>query len=351
MVFALIDAATTGVPNLNSSLTTYRRNRDGRGAWKQLLKQHCGESKWEDMVEASRKAIYHSTYTATNPNHTLELYTSKIRDAWNDWIDADDHIETSVPTEKEIVEACLRGIKCTNAEVCAAVAAIRTKDTPLAGNRLLYNFDDAAAYLISTCPVAMKKRDKATNVQISSVNVQSDDTSSGAVWKDVITSNGVKLKKPYGKSGVFLGWLPGPKYRKLTPEQHAERRAFRATDEGRTLTQKELLDRIKRKNQNQLKQNAGKKPKVENPEASIAATTVSAPSNLQEQIQIANMISQLNSLATPPTGSPMLPPPPPSYVSTGSTLTQSHVPYNQAMATAASIQAIMRQTPPNQSTK
>jgi hypothetical protein len=298
------------------------------------------------MVEASRKAIYHSTYTATNPNHTLELYTSKLRDAWNDWIDADDHIETSVPTEKEIVEACLRGIKCTNAEVCAAVAAIRTKDTHLAGNRLLYNFDDAAAYLISTCPVAMKKRDKATNVQISSVNVSNNE---GVIWKDVVTSNGVKLKKPYGKTGVYLGWINSKEeFRNLTPEQRAERKAFRATEEGRTLSTKELSNRKRRLNS--TRQNADKKPKT-SAEASVAVTTASAASHLQEQIQIANMISQAQSLPPPPTGSPMLPPPPPSYVSTGSTLTQSHVPYNQAMATAASIQAIMRQTQPNQSTK
>jgi len=341
-VFSFIDAATAGVPKLNASLASHRRTRDGRSAWMQLLRQHCGKAKWEDVVEASRAVIYESTYTATNPNHTLELYTSTRRDAWNAWIDAAHHITTQVPLEKELVRTYLKGINCSDAEVCAAVAVIKAKADH--GN-LLYNFEDAAAYLIPTCPVTKKKKTKASSVQISSVNVGCN-TPASVIWKDEVTSNGVKLKKPFGKTGVYLGWIPKDEFRLLTPEQHAERKAFGETEEGRTLSQKEHS--IRKKRRNPVRPNAAKKVKIEPNEASVAAASASVASTFQEQIQIANMISQAQSLPPPPQVTTV---PPPSYVSTGSTLTPSHVPYNQAMATAASIQAIMRQAQPNQSTK
>ena len=110
--------------------------------------------------------------------------------------------------------AYLKGIKCTNSNVCAAVALIKN-DRGVGG--MANNFELAAAYLIKECPVAEKLRNKSNlNATVSAADAGVEDM---VLDEPNVTSNGVNLRAPYGKTGVYMGWLRPKEFRKLTPEQ------------------------------------------------------------------------------------------------------------------------------------
>ena len=156
--------------------------------------------------------------------------------------------------------------------------------------------------------------------------------------KPKVTSNGVTLKSPIGKTGVYLGWISDPKvFRNLTPEQKAEREAFANTEEGRTLSLKEYNERQERKRKrNNRRGGKNKKLKEELDSAKAAIAKLEA---VNEQVQIASLLSGSSGGQT----TLSLPPPPPPPTRPPSV---SFAPGNQAMATAASIQSILRRSTP-----
>jgi len=321
-VFGLIDKATAGVPKLNASIANQRRARDGRGAWLSIKRQHCGDASYENLVEESKKTIDNSTYTGTSPHHTLEMYTNKRRSAWNDWIDASQNITTQVPLESELVASYLKGIKCTNPGVCAAVALIKN-DKGVDG--MANNFETAAAYLIKECPVAEKLRNKS-NINAT---VSATDGEDYSFEEQATTSNGVTLKSPIGKTGVYLGWISDPRvFRNLTPEQKAEREAFAKTEAGRTLSLKEYEERKRKRSS----RGGGKIKKLKSTIATLQGD-IEELNKRHEQVQIASLLSGGAPAAV--ASVPGLPPPPPPV---------SVAPGNQAMARAAAIQSILRRS-------
>ena len=60
----------------------------------------------------------------------------------------------------------------------------------------------------------------------------------------IVTSSGVRLKRPIGETGAHLGWIPDKRVlASLTDAQKAERAAWRETEEGRTLASAEYEER------------------------------------------------------------------------------------------------------------
>ena len=191
------------------------------------------------------------------------------------------------------------------------------------------NFETAAAYLIKECPVAAKLRNKSSiNAAVSAV-----DGGEYNFQEQAPTSNGVTLKHPIGKTGVYLGWISDPNVlRNLTPEQKAEREAFAQAEAGRALSSKEYNERKRRR----ASRGGGKIKKLKSKIATLEAT-VDEQSKRNEQVQIAALLSEGNSNTA--TAAPALPPPPPAALPVA--------PGNRAMAQAAAIQSILRRRNPS----
>ena len=201
-VFSLLDEATAGHSKLNSSINNQRRTRDGRQALLNIEAQHCDRAKWEELVRGAKRTIDTLVYNGSNPTFTLEHYTDKRRDAMNDWIDAEQCITTQVPLESELVTAYLEGVKSSNAEVRAAVAFIKNDTAGMASN-----FEDAASYIVPEFPVAKKLKNKTAGSRVSAIEA----SVSVAEAEPVVTYNdGVTMKLPIGKTGVYLGWISDP---------------------------------------------------------------------------------------------------------------------------------------------
>lgn len=216
----------------------------------------------------------------------------------------------------------------------------------------MYNFESAAAYLVSTCPVTKKKAQKGASAQIAAFDVEiaaavagapHDADPYGVIWKNEITSNGVRMKRPYCQSSVYLGWLKKDEYRKLTPEQHAKRKAFSQSPDGRTLATTELEQQQKRQS---TSRHGGQSKKIKE-ELDAAKASIAELTAHQEQYRIASFITQGGAglqLGLPPG---LLPPPPPYVLMSGSqggsSITPPSYAGNQAIATAASIQAFYRE--------
>ena len=123
-----------------------------------------------------------------------------------------EHVQYQLPNEHSRVGFLLEAIQCSDPELQAALASIKT-DNGLEGMR--NNFEATAAHLLPYDPVAKKRSSgqKRCSAQISSV---------------VDTSNATMKKPSIGKTGVHLRYYKTAEYRNLNREQKDELREWRS---------------------------------------------------------------------------------------------------------------------------
>jgi len=131
-----------------------------------------------------------------------------------------EHVTFQLPNQFTRVGYLLDGIQCSDAGLQAAMAFVRNDDR--APNGKMHNFEATAAYLLPYDPVMKKRATQGTKRGIGNIS----DVSAG---KEADISSATGSKKPaVGKTGVEFRFYKGPEYVKLTDEQKAELREYRA---------------------------------------------------------------------------------------------------------------------------
>ena len=210
-VYEHLEEATRNTPYA-ATIKPFEATKDGRGAYDALLKQHAGDDKWQTELKL-QETLMKTRKWKGNSNFSLERFIEQHRAAFISMQQCSNHIPYQLPNEQTRVRHLMEGIESNDAELQAALAAIKL-DTQGPGAKS-NNFENAVAFLLPTCPVA-KKRTKynSSNRSTYSANVSS-----------VKTDTKGKLSK--GKTGVELRFYKHQEYRALNDEQKEELRVWR----------------------------------------------------------------------------------------------------------------------------
>ena len=200
MVFEIIERATRGNPAFSGTITSFRRNKDGRGAYMAFQSQHAGKDVWERSIQAANFFLHNGKWNGVG-NIKFITHASKHRSMYIDLCEAAEHVDVECPNERSRVTWLLDSIDCKDADLLAAVAAIKQDE---AGKRSI--FEDAVTFIIPCCPVE-KKKVKRTHFNGT-----------------VAASNGLntKLKSGIGKTGVELRFHKHDEFWKLPEDQRQE---------------------------------------------------------------------------------------------------------------------------------
>jgi hypothetical protein len=205
-VFERLERATRGNANFSGTITSFRRTKNGRGAFKAYETQHAGKDVWESLIKKAETFIQNTKWNGLS-NIKFIAHAAKHRSSYIDMTEAKEHVAVECPNERSRVTYLLNSIESKDPDLLAAVAAIKQDE---AGKRS--HFEDAVAFIIPTCPVEAKHAKKAHfNASVSSTN-----------------GINAKLKSGIGKTGVELRFHKNKDFWALPEEQRQEVREYTA---------------------------------------------------------------------------------------------------------------------------
>ena len=207
-VFDDIEEATRG-SRYQSSITTFKRTKNGRGAFMALKDQFTGPAVWDKKKSTAMEFLQSCKFTGTT-NTTLEAFLGQHRSAYVTLQRCLENIRCQLPDERARVQYLLENIQVEDATCRAALSSIRLDDTPT-GTR--NNFEAAVAFLLPTDPVEMKKT--KSKRPLADVSAMTADEDSG----ELKVRNPSNLKNGRGLTGVEFRYYKPKEYLKLSNEQ------------------------------------------------------------------------------------------------------------------------------------
>ena len=205
-VYEMIEQAVRSTM-YSSTLSGFKRSKNGRGVWKAILAQHVGRDKWEKEAKKHRDFITGFKWKGST-NMTLESFINKHRIAHTRMLRCAENITLQTFEQRERVNFVLDGILTSDAGLQAAMAGVRA-DAPEDGTGKQDNFEAAASYIIPFDPVSKRRGTKRTNHEVA------------AATPDLSTNKGPK-------TGVELRFYKPSEYRCLSSEQKKELKELRS---------------------------------------------------------------------------------------------------------------------------
>ena len=203
LVYFALETALRGT-QYAASLKPYQKKKDGRGAYRAVMMQYCGEDKWDEELKRS-ETLLHTRVWKGNSNFNLEKFVSQHRNAYISMQQCAEHIPYQLPNDRTRVGYLIDAIQCSDPELQAAIAMVRQDNGE---NGKMNSFESCASYLIPRDPVN-KKRSAA---RMSTANVAGVETPAPKRQK----------KSGVGVTGVELRYHQKPEYAKLNKAQKAE---------------------------------------------------------------------------------------------------------------------------------
>ena len=206
-VYLAIATACRGT-TVESTVKTFSRTQDGRGAYFALIDHRAGESKYRLILKKRQNLL--SNIKWNGQSYSLEKHVSNHRQAVEDLRDCSNHITVSIPDPSQRVEFLIDSINCADPTLQAAIGLIRSNV-----NNMRTDFESAAnALLIEVDPFNRNRRSRQRpGAQISAI-----DYSAG--------------RGP--RTGVDLRWHPPQEFKSLSKEEKSELMEWQKTDEGKS---------------------------------------------------------------------------------------------------------------------
>ena len=287
-VYLKLEKACRGT-SVESTVKSFSRRQDGRGAYLALIDHHAGESKYRTIMKKRMNLLQNIKWNGRN--YSLEKHVSNHRQAVDDLNDCSNHITVSTPDQSQQVEYLIDSINCADSTLQASIGLIRSNV-----NNMREDFELAANALIEVDPYRRSQRQPTkTNAQISAV-----DFSGGR-----------------GDSGVDLRWHTPIEFKTLNQEQKDELVAWQKTSDGKQILQKSREDQKsnKRKSDKGFKGRSSENANVNKKRKQWLKGYVKKPAGLKHVMSVlakeestnAAFVASLNALNSPP---PQLPPAP-----------------------------------------
>ena len=220
-VFGKIEEAARGT-SVESTIKSFTRSKDGRGAFAALVANHAGEAKYRSIMKRRMNHLQNIKWNGRS--YPLESHVSNHRQAFDDLRDCAQHITVQVPTEPQRVEYLIDSIACSDSTLQAAIGLVRANT-----NQMRENFERAASSLIEVDPYRRSHRVTPSNNKTA--NVSAIDFSAGR-----------------GTTGVDLRWYPRKEFLNLPQNQKSELMEWMKTDSGRELVAKYRSERDRTQN-------------------------------------------------------------------------------------------------------
>ena len=224
-VYYYIEEATRGT-SYSASIKPYQRTKNGRASWLALTSQYAGTDKWEAEIKRQEQLL-HTRKWKGQSNFSLESFIAQHRNAFVSLQACAEHVTYQLPNEHSRVKLLLDAIENSDAELQAAIAAIKMDSAPTGR---LFDFEKAATHLLPSDPVARKRisGNKRNTAAISAVTEEVNSTTA---------------KKPsIGQSGVHLRYHTSTEYKALTKDQKDELREWRANNPSQSKAKKAKAD-------------------------------------------------------------------------------------------------------------
>ena len=217
-VYMMVAKAVAGT-SVESTINSFSRRKDGRGAFQALIANHAGDTKYRAIVKARNNLLQNVKWNGCN--YPLEQHVSNHRTAVDDLRDCANHIGNAVPTMQQRVEFLLDSIVSQDSALQAAMGNIRADTQGLRGD-----FENAASHLIEVDPYrrASNPHRGNRNPKVSSV------TFAGR-----------------GKTGVDLRWHMRKEFRDLISDQKDELVEWQQTDAGKSAVKKQREETDKKR--------------------------------------------------------------------------------------------------------
>ena len=205
-VFMMISKAVTGTL-VESTIKSFSRQKDGRGAFQALVSNHAGETKYRSVAKSRLNLLQNVKWNGQN--YPLEQHVSNHRTAVDDLKECNTHIGTAIPNDPQRVEYLLESITSQDSSLQADMGNVRANT-----NNLRSDFEATANHLIEVDPYR-RSTTRGPQSQNKVANVSS------------ITFSG------RGNSGVDLRWHTRKEFKALTSEQKDELCQWQSSSEGK----------------------------------------------------------------------------------------------------------------------
>ena len=154
-------------------------------------------------------------YTGEGSKNTLLKHAGIMRHAHAQLVlvnEQNSNISVTIPDDQARVRRLLNSIKCWDVHLVTRMEQVAADSGGKADN-----FDEAVSFLVEACPVYKRNLEGSFDQKPSSKNV---------------SISSVQIAGRGEKTGVDLRWYPHEEYKKLTPEQKDEHRAWMRTSDG-----------------------------------------------------------------------------------------------------------------------
>ena len=224
-VFQILQDMVSGT-SFESSVKTYQRRRDGRGAYFALCQHNLGSSKWDKILEDAESYVSKREWNGRNHRFNLKSHINKHREANNDMIRASQHVQYALPNEHTRVGRLLKSITSKEPAIVSAI-------THIMGNPAQRNdFETAADFLLLTAPSNSIQQGQ----RISAINAN---------------SNSNARKGP--KTGVEIRYYSKKEYSMLSHDQRKELAELRGNKKSNNVDKQSNVSAIKQEFKDDIK--------------------------------------------------------------------------------------------------
>lgn len=200
-VFDDIEEATRGT-KYASSISPFKRTKNGRAAFLALKEQHAGTAHWDKEARLANDFLLNRKFVGGS-GMSLERYLSLHRQMFVNLQNCAENITLQIPNERSRVGYLIDNIEVADANVKAAIASIKLDDRP---GGLRENFERSVALLVPVDPVKTRPGKRTAEAEISSA--------------------GLKISRG-PKTGVDIRYYKAEEYKKLSKEEQDELRQIR----------------------------------------------------------------------------------------------------------------------------
>ena len=96
--------------SFESSIKSFQRSRNGRGAYRALCQHNLGSSKWDKIIEEAEIYVMKRELNGKNYRFTLRNHINKHREAYNEMMRASQFVEYELPNEHTRVGRLIKSI-------------------------------------------------------------------------------------------------------------------------------------------------------------------------------------------------------------------------------------------------
>lgn len=254
-VYMKIEEAVRGT-SVESTIKSFSRRKDGRGAYLTLVANHAGDAKYRAISKKRMNFLQNIIWNGRS--YPLESHVTNHRIAYDDLRECSAHITVPVPTDPQRVEYLIDSIKSTDSTLQAAIGLVRTNT-----NNMRDDFEAASSHLIEVDPY---RRSNKSNARAAGrqANISAIDFHGGR-----------------GDTGVDLRWHHPKEFAKLSSEEKDELTAWLKTPDG------------KKHKAESRKGNANKR-KAENPQQGNTAWKKKLKKKMKSKKGLATVMSLLS---------------------------------------------------------